>query len=146
MRGGKLTLSETEKKIMAKKTTAVANSEKKDIMLSHSELLEMVQLATVGCQCKVFTDNANYVGVGKKANGFSVNVKKTKYNVFCNDDNYSMLVESKQFTDCTFTKNGNSSDKTRPHAIEVKATDSLKAMLSMVLHQFYNVDVAKDTN
>jgi hypothetical protein len=136
---------------MSNKTTAVATTTKKtnatktNAILSHTDLLKNVQTLSVGHTCKVFTDNANYVGIGKKCNGFSVNVKKTKYNVFCNDDNFSVLRDSKQFTDCTFTENGNSCDKTRPHYIEVKNTDTLKKMFTLVLKQ-YQPTTATDTN
>ena len=135
----------TETTAVATTSTKKTNAQKTNVILSHTALLESVQASAVGHQCKVFTDNANYVGIGKKCNGFSVNVKKTKYNVFCNDENYEMLSKDKQFGSCTFTKDGNKCDRTRPHHIAVSDTNVLLEMIKAVLVQ-YKPTAAVDNN
>ena len=124
--------------------TATANSEKSDKRFTVNELLIYMQKEAVGHQCKVFTDNSFYVGVGKKCNGFSVNAKKTKYNIYCNTDNFELL-KKEGIEGCTFTENGNSTDKTRPNYIECKSTEALKKLISLVLGQ-YQATVAVDNN
>lgn len=126
--------------VATKAQKAVANSEKQNQVLSLAEATVMVQKAIIGSKCKAFTDSKYYVGFGVKANGFSVNVKKTKYNVYCNDANLE-VVEGLKLEGITITRNGNSSDKTRPNAIETKSTEALEAMIKAVLSSVYTVAV-----
>ena len=67
------------------KTNAIAtteNNEKTNKILSLNE----VELLFVECNVKPkFTDHKLYVGCGTKSNTFSVNAKKTKYNIYCNE-------------------------------------------------------------
>ena len=79
-----------------------------------------------------FTDNSHYVGVGTRANVFSVNSLKKQYNVYCSTDLFE-LFDNSQYNDCEFTQNGNSTDKTRPNTIIVKSTETLKKLLAIVL-------------
>lgn len=79
-----------------------------------------------------YTDSTHYVGCGTRANVFSVNVLKTQYNVYCDDENFSLF---EKFDGIEKTANGNSTDKTRPNTIIVKSTDTLKTMLKMVLEK-----------
>ena len=79
-----------------------------------------------------YTDNAHYVGCGTRANVFSVNSLKKQYNVYCSNDIFK-LFDNKNYDDCQFTKNGNSTDKTRPNTIIVKSTDTLKKLIAIVL-------------
>lgn len=118
------------------KKNVVANAEKQNQILSLNEVHVELQKAVAGSKCKVFTDSKFYTGFGVKANGFSVNVKKTKYNIYCSDSNYEVLA-SKEYADTVFTKDGNSADKTRPNSIECKSTEALKAMIAAVLEANY---------
>ena len=79
-----------------------------------------------------FTDHKLYVGCGTKSNTFSVNAKKTKYNIYCNDDNFS-LISALNFNNTKCVKNGNSTDTTRPNYIECTSTNELKTMLNTIL-------------
>lgn len=128
---------------VATKNQVVANVEKDNRMLSLSEVHVALQKATEGSRCKVFTDQKYYSGIGVKANGFSVNVKKTKYNIYCSDQAFE-AVSGLKVKDCTFTKNGNSADRTRPNSIECKNTESLLVMVKAVLSSVYIP--ATDTN
>ena len=114
------------------KTNAIAtteNSEKTNKILSLDEITKLF----VECNVKPkFTDHKLYVGCGTKSNTFSVNAKKTKYNIYCNDDNYA-LISALNLNNTKCVKNGNSTDTTRPHYIECTSTAVLKKMLQIVL-------------
>lgn len=123
---------------------AVNNSAKKDQpILTLVDTHTMLQKAVEGSKCKVFTDSKFYTGFGVKCNGFSINVKKTKYNVFCNDTAFG-ICEALKLDGCEYTKGGNSADHTRPNAIECKSTASLMAMVKAVMDQVYRLST--DTN
>lgn len=89
-----------------------------------------------------YTDSTNYVGCGTRANTFSVNVKKTKYNVFCGNEEFDW-VKASGIKDCTMVANGNSVDRTRPNYIEVKDTEVLKSLLKVILDHNAKVALAK---
>ena len=114
------------------KTNAIAtteNNEKTNKILSLNE----VESLFVECNIKPkFTDHKLYVGCGTKSNTFSVNSKQTKYNIYCNDDNFSLITALK-LKNVKCVKNGNSTDTVRPNYIECKSTNELKTMLKTVL-------------
>lgn len=120
-----------------------SNATKSNAILSLSDTTVMIQKLVVGTKCKVFTDSKYYVGFGVKCNGFSVNTKKTKYNVYCNESVVS-VIESLKLTGVSITRDGNATDKTRPHYIECTDTKSLKTMITTVIDSLYKV--ATDTN
>ena len=113
-------------------TNAIAtteNNEKTNKILSLNE----VELLFVECNVKPkFTDHKLYVGCGTKSNTFSVNTKQTKYNIYCNDDNFS-LINALKLKNVKCVKNGNSTDTVRPNYIECKSTNELKTMLKTIL-------------
>ena len=105
------------------------NNEKTNKILSLSE----VESLFVECNVKPkFTDHKLYVGCGTKSNTFSVNTKKTKYNIYCDDDNYA-LISALNCNNTKCVKNGNSTDTVRPNYIECKSTNELKTMLKTIL-------------
>ena len=114
------------------KTNAIAtieNNEKTNKILSLNE----VESLFVECNVKPkFTDHKLYVGCGTKSNTFSVNTKQTKYNIYCNDDNFS-LINALKLKNVKCVKNGNSTDTVRPNYIECKSTNELKTMLKTIL-------------
>ena len=89
-----------------------------------------------------YSDSVNYVGCGTRANTFSVNVKKTKYNVCCGNEEFDW-VKASGIKDCTMVANGNSVDRTRPNYIEVKDTEVLKSLLKVILEHNAKVALAK---
>lgn len=117
----------TVKPIATKPNASKTN--KTDVVASIDELKKV--FAKCGILAK-YTDNAHYVGCGTKCNGFSVNLLKTQYNVYCNDANFN-IVNSVNFNDVTCIENGNSSDKTRPNTITVKSTKTLESVLKLIL-------------
>lgn len=121
------------------KSTAIAtNKTKTDTMLSLNETIVLVQSKLVGTKCKCFTDSKYYVGFGVKCNAFSVNTKKTKYNIYCNDTNFD-TVENAKLENVTLVKNGNSSDKTRNNLIETKSTETLNKLIDLIISKTYTV-------
>ena len=124
------------------KTNAIAtieNNEKTNKILSLNE----VESLFVECNVKPkFTDHKLYVGCGTKSNTFSVNTKQTKYNIYCNDDNFSLINELK-LKNVKCVKNGNSTDTVRPNYIECKSTNELKTMLKTVLQNNDKIALVK---
>ena len=111
----------------------VCNANKTNRMLNINELFEMLSKVTNGnMKCKLYTDSSKYVGIGdKRKNLFSVNALKTKYNVYINDSVVDYIPKS-----ITVVKNGNSVDKTRPHAIEIKNTSDLITCVNSIMKMF----------
>lgn len=122
----------------------VANSDKTNVILSLVETHQLLQTMVTGTKCKVFTDSKFYTGFGVKCNGFSVNTKKTKYNIYCNDNALTVVKSISGLSSVTIIENGNKTDKTRPHYIECKSTTDLKTMIDTIINQLYKV--ATDNN
>ena len=120
---------------------AKSNTTATDVMMTLTDTTTAIQNAVIGTKCKVFTDSKFYVGFGVKCNGFSVNVKKSKYNVYCNDTTANVV---ENIDGVTVVRNGNATDKTRPHYIELKSTALLMNCINAVLDNVYRV--ATDTN
>ena len=115
------------------------NNEKTNKILSLDEVTQLF----VECNVKPkFTDHKLYVGCGTKSNTFSVNAKKTKYNIYCDDDNYA-LISALNCNNTKCVKNGNSTDTTRPHYIECTSTAVLKKMLKTVLQNNDKIALVK---
>ena len=115
------------------------NSEKTNKILSLNE----VESLFVECNVKPkFTDHKLYVGCGTKSNTFSVNAKQKKYNIYCNDDNFS-LINTLKLKNVKCVKNGNSTDTVRPNYIECKSTDELKTMLKTILQNNDKIALVK---
>lgn len=119
--------------------TVKPNSEKTNKVLSLDEVKKL--FVECGITPK-YTDNTNYIGCGTKSNTFSVNVKKTKYNIYCNNDNFT-LVSALKLKNTLCVANGNSVDKTRPNYIECKSTNELKSMLKVVLQNNSKIALVK---
>ena len=115
------------------------NNEKTNKILSLNE----VESLFVECNVKPkFTDHKLYVGCGTKSNTFSVNAKQKKYNIYCNDDNFS-LINALKLKNVKCVKNGNSTDTVRPNYIECKSTNELKTMLKTVLQNNDKIALVK---
>lgn len=121
------------------KAVAKVNAEKENKVLDLGGVKAV--FTEVGITPK-YTDSTNYVGCGTRANTFSVNVKKTKYNVFCGNEEFNW-VKASGIKDCTMVANGNSVDRTRPNYIEVKDTEVLKSLLKVILEHNAKVALAK---
>ena len=110
-----------------------------------NKILPLNEIKSLFVECGItpkYTDQKNYVGCGTKSNTFSVNVKKTKYNIYCNDDNFS-LINALKLKNIKCVKNGNSTDTVRPNYIECKSTNELKTMLKTVLQNNNKIALLK---
>ena len=112
--------------------TAIATTENNE---KTNKILSLTEVESLFVECNVkpkFTDHKLYVGCGTKSNTFSVNAKQTKYNIYCNDDNF-VLINALKLKNVKCVKNGNSTDTVRPNYIECKSTNELKTMLKTIL-------------
>ena len=110
-----------------------------------NKILSLTEVESLFVECNVkpkFTDHKLYVGCGTKSNTFSVNTKQTKYNIYCNDDNFS-LINALKLKNVKCVKNGNSTDTVRPNYIECKSTNELKTMLQIVLQNNDKIALVK---
>lgn len=76
-----------------------------------------------------YSDSQNYVGCGVKSNTFSVNVKKSQFNIFCDSVAFEQCSKVKGVE---AIKDGNSADKVRPHKIIAKSIEELEALIKVV--------------
>lgn len=111
----------------------VCNANKVNKMLSITELHETLSRTIVGnTKCKIYTDSSKYVGIGnKRKNLFSVNVLKTKYNVYISDDIVDYIPKNLHVA-----TGANSVDKTRPNTVEITNTSDLLNCVSSVMKYF----------
>lgn len=128
------TAKTTEKTVV----TATANNEKVNNILNIDEVKKLF------VECNVlpkYTDKVHYVGCGVRSNVCSVNVLKTKYNIYCDDIVFDTL-NNNRINDCIYTANGNINDKNRPNTIEVNTTDNLKKLLTTVANNYKMYTIA----
>lgn len=123
------------------KTNATKTNKTVNEMLTVSQVSELFVKNNL---LPKFTDTTHYVGCGTRANVFSVNALKTKYNIYCSNDIFDVLSKS-TYDDVECIANGNSSDKTRPHTIECKSTQSLEKLIKSVVKSFNQFAMVKST-
>lgn len=122
----KVTTTETTK------TNATKTNEKINDILS---LVETKKLFVDSGILPKYTDNKHYVGCGTRSNVFSVNVLKTRYNVYCSNEIFE-TIENAKIKNITCLSGANSTDKTRPNTIEIDNTNALKTVLKTVLKNY----------
>lgn len=130
----------TTKNATVKNEVATVTNNKKQ-----NEILALDEVKKLFVECGItpkYTDNTNYIGCGTNCNSFSVNVKKSKYNIYCGDTQFDE-VNTLTLKNTTFIKNGNKVDKTRPNYIECKSTNELKKMLQTILKNNSKIALAK---
>lgn len=122
------------------KTNATKTNEKVETLLTVTELKKFF------VECGIipkYTDSAHYVGCGTRANTFSVNALKTKYNIYVGDDMFSVLNDkTNKINDVEYIENGNATDKTRNNMIVATTTETLKKLLHIVHDNFSAVTIA----
>lgn len=134
----KTTKTENTKTVKTETKKTIANNEKVNTILNIDEIKKLF------VECNLlpkYTDKIHYVGCGVRSNVFSVNVLKTKYNVYCDDIVFSTLSTNK-LNGCEYTENGNSNDKNRPNTIVVNSTENLKQLLNTVSNNFKMYTIA----
>lgn len=128
----------TKNTTKAQNTKATANKEEKVMKNSEKknqaveEILSVSELRKAFIEAGIipkFCDNKHYVGCGVRANVFSVNVLKTRYNVYCSDEAFALIKEGEGVKK---VEGGNNQDKTRSNLIEVTTTKALKEMLGSI--------------
>ncbi len=111
-------------------TNATKTNKKVTEILSYNDTLQLFidNGLRVASDEKLMQKNV-YIGYGKRFNDFSVNVKKTQYNIFCIDEMFEKCENiANQLKNTVFIKNGNSSQRIN-NKIECKSSDDLLKML-----------------
>ena len=122
------------------KTNATKTNEKVETLLTVTELKKF--FVDNGIIPK-YTDSTHYVGCGTRANVFSVNALKTKYNIYVGNDMFSVLNDKTNKIDSVeYIENGNATDKTRNNMIIATTTETLKKLLNIVHDNFSAVTIA----
>lgn len=132
------TKTTTTKTTATAKTNATKTNEKVETLLTVNELKKF--FVENGIIPK-YTDSAHYVGCGTRANTFSVNALKTKYNIYVGDDMFTVLNKNK-IDAVEYIENGNATDKTRNNMIVATTTETLKKLLNIVHDNFSAVTIA----
>lgn len=128
----KTTTKAQNTKAINKEEKVMKNSAKKNQTVE--EILSISELRGAFIEAGIvpkFCDNKHYVGCGVRANVFSVNALKTRYNVYCSDEVFGFL-QGHGIDNAEFIEDGNKQDKTRNNLVEVTTTKSLKEMLGVV--------------
>lgn len=117
---------------MSKSITTTSNNEVMNTVNVEKVVSTITELNNVFVECNVlpkFTDNKNYVGTTSK---FSVNLKKSKYNVFMKSSDYELILDKIGDRDgITYNENTNNSN-VRPWYIEITNTTVLREVLKVI--------------
>lgn len=117
---------------MSNAITTVNNNEVMNTVEVEKVVSTIDELRGVFVECNVipkFTDNKNYVGTTSK---FSVNLKKSKYNIFMKSSDYDLILDQIGDIDgITYNENTNNSN-VRPWYIEIANTTILREVLKVI--------------
>lgn len=117
---------------MNKSITTTNNNEVMNTVEVENVVSTINELHDVFVDCNVipkYTDNKNYVGTTSK---FSVNLKKSKYNVFMKLSDYDLILDKIGDRDgITYNENTNNSN-VRPWYIEITNTTVLREVLKLI--------------
>lgn len=130
------TKTATTKTNTTAKTNATKTNEKVETLLTVTELKKFF------VECGIipkYTDSTHYVGCGTRANTFSVNALKTKYNIYCNNDMFDAV---DGVNGVEYLRDGNATDKTRNNMIIATTTEQLVSLLKKVHDNFSAVTIA----
>lgn len=112
-------------------TTTVANSKKVNATFDRATLLSIY--AKCGANCT--HDTREYSSLDNGANNtivFSPNYKKTKFNIYCNENVFNTL-KTLHLTDTVFDGNTNTNSRTIPYTIFCKSVDDMKKMVEKLV-------------
>lgn len=117
---------------MSKSITTTNNNEVMNTVEVEKVVSTIDELRNIFIECNVlpkFTDSKNYVGTTSK---LSVNLKKSKYNVFMKSSDYDLILDKIGDRDgITYNENTNNSN-VRPWYIEVANTSVLRDILKVI--------------
>ena len=116
----------------SKSITTTTNSEVMNTVEVEKVVSTIDELHDIFVDCNVmpkYTDSKNYVGTTSK---FSVNLKKSKYNVFMKSSDYELILDKIGDRD-GITYNGDTNNsKVRPWYVEVTNTTVLRDILKII--------------
>ena len=139
------TRKKNRKKIMSKKTNATAietataievataNNEKVNAKFDRTTLMKLY----VACGANCTHDTAQYGSLDNGSNNtiiFSPNYKKTRFNIYCNENVFNTL-KTLKLTDTVFDGQTNTSSKTIPFTILCKSVDDMKTMVQKLVNE-----------
>ena len=113
--------------------TATANNEKVNAKFDRTTLMKLY----VSCGANCTHDTAQYGSLDNGSNNtiiFSPNYKKTRFNIYCNENVFNTL-KTLKLTDTVFDGQTNTSSKTIPFTILCKSVDDMKTMIKKLVDE-----------
>lgn len=117
---------------MSKSIKTTNNNEVMNTVEVEKMVSTIDELRNIFVDCNVipkFTDNKNYVGTTSK---FSVNLKKSKYNVFMKSSDYELILDKIGDRDGIIYNENTNNSNVRPWYIEVTNTTVLRDILKVI--------------
>ena len=112
---------------------ATANNEKTNVKFNRETLMQLY----VSCGANCTHDTAQYGSLDNGSNNtiiFSPNYKKTRFNIYCNENVFNTL-KTLKLTDTVFDGQTNTSSKTIPFTILCKSVDDMKTMIKKLVDE-----------
>lgn len=112
---------------------ATANNEKINVKFDRNTLMKLY----VSCGANCTHDTAQYGSLDNGSNNtiiFSPNYKKTRFNIYCNENVFNTL-KTLKLTDTVFDGQTNTSSKTIPFTILCKSVDDMKTMIKKLVDE-----------
>lgn len=112
---------------------ATANNEKTNVKFDRNTLMKLY----VSCGANCTHDTAQYGSLDNGSNNtiiFSPNYKKTRFNIYCNENVFNTL-KTLKLTDTVFDGQTNTSSKTIPFTILCKSVDDMKTMVKKLVDE-----------
>ena len=113
--------------------TATANNEKTNAKFDRTTLMKLY----VSCGANCTHDTAQYGSLDNGSNNtiiFSPNYKKTRFNIYCNENVFNTL-KTLKLNDTVFDGETNTSSKTIPFTILCKSVDDMKTMIKKLVDE-----------
>ena len=112
---------------------ATANNEKTNAKFDRNTLMKLY----VSCGANCTHDTAQYGSLDNGSNNtiiFSPNYKKTRFNIYCNENVFNTL-KTLKLNDTVFDGETNTSSKTIPFTILCKSVDDMKTMIKKLVDE-----------
>ena len=127
------TATATEVATATANEVATANNEKINVKFDRNTLMKLY----VSCGANCTHDTAQYGSLDNGSNNtiiFSPNYKKTRFNIYCNENVFNTL-KTLKLTDTVFDGQTNTSSKTIPFTILCKSVDDMKTMIKKLVDE-----------
>ena len=112
---------------------ATANNEKTNAKFDRNTLMKLY----ISCGANCTHDTAQYGSLDNGSNNtiiFSPNYKKTRFNIYCNENVFNTL-KTLKLNDTVFDGETNTSSKTIPFTILCKSVDDMKIMIKKLVDE-----------